>query len=109
MLKKICPWCGNKATLSQLGRRPVKQKPKWFQFSKSVQVCPYCAGAVKPGGKALWFLVLALPTFLSVLGELFIGIDFLGELQVKNIGWVLLFIGFCGVYVFAKMEKVEGV
>ena len=109
MLEKKCPWCSKRTTLRQLGRRPVKQKPKWFQFSKSVQVCPYCAGAVKAGGKARWFFVLALPSFLSVMGELFIGFDLLGELNATSIGWALLLIGFCGVYVFVELQKVENV
>lgn len=109
MLKKVCPWCGKKTTLSQLGRRPVKQKPRWYQFSRTVQVCPHCAGALKLGGKALWSLVFVLSAFLSVIGELLTGYNFLELLGAQTIGWLLLLIGFAGVFIFSSLEKIEGV
>ncbi|MFD2165986.1 hypothetical protein ACFSJY_06865 [Thalassotalea euphylliae] len=109
MLKKKCPWCGEKAALSQLGRRPIKQKPNWYQFSRSVQVCPYCAGAVKLSGKAMWFLILLLPSFLSLIGLLITGYDFLEENKADTLGWVMCVFGFTGVYIFGTLEKAENV
>lgn len=107
MLKKTCPWCDEKATINQLGRRPIQKSPKWYQFSRSVQVCPYCAGAIKLGGKAFWFLVLALPSFLSFLMEIFVGFDLLDNLGATGIGWVLFLIGCVGTYFFSIFIKVE--
>ena len=109
MLKKICPWCGEKTTLNQLGRRPVKKKPQWYEFSRSVRVCPYCAGAVKPGGKSMWFVVLALPAFMSFMIDSFTGFNVLKELDAETAGWVLFLLGCIGAYYFGIFEKVENV
>lgn len=109
MLKKTCPWCGENSTFNQLGRRPVHKEPKWYQFSRSVRVCPYCAGAVKLGGKAIWFMILALPLFLSLLIDIFTGIDVLGELGATNIGSVLFLVGCICTYLFGVFKKDENV
>lgn len=109
MLKKTCPWCGEKPTFNQLGRRPIHNDPKWYQFSRSVRVCPYCAGAVKLGGKAIWFMVLALPSSLSLLIEMFTGFDALGELGATNVGWMLFLVGCIGTYLFGVFQKEESV
>lgn len=107
MLKKICPWCGEKTTFNQLGYRSAQKNSKWYQFSRNVRVCPYCAGAVKPGGKAIWFLVFVLPSFISIIVDLFTGFDFLARFNFTAISWVLVMIGFGGLYVFGVLEKVE--
>lgn len=109
MLKKICPWCGEKPTFNQLGRRPVPKEPKWYQFSRSVRVCPYCAGAVKLGGKAIWFMLLAIPSFLSFLVDIFTGFDLLGELGATNIGGSLFLVGCISAYLFGVFKKEENV
>lgn len=107
MLEKTCPWCGETPTFNQLGRRPVQKKPKWYQFSRTVNVCPYCAGAVKLGGDAIWFMILAIPTFLSYLVEMFIGFDLLEYLGATSVGWVLLFLGGTAAFIFSVFKKVE--
>lgn len=109
MLKKTCPWCGEKPTFNQLGFRPVLAKPKWYQFSRTVRVCPYCAGAVKLGGNSTWFMLLALPSLVSFLIYVFTGYDALDELGATNIGWALLFAGCLGTYLFGVFQKEEGV
>lgn len=109
MLKKKCPWCGEKTVLNHLGRRPLGEKPNWYQFSRSVQVCPYCAGAVKLSGKAMWFLLLLLPSFLSLIGLLLTGYDFLEQYNATTFGWLMFIGGFAGIYVFGRLEKVENV
>ena len=109
MLKKTCPWCGEKATFNQLGFRPVQKTPKWYQFSRNVKVCPYCAGAIKLGGKAIWFMVLALPLFLSFLIESFMGFDVMENLGATDISWLLFSIGCIGTYYFSVFTKVERV
>ncbi len=107
VLKKQCPWCNKKALFNQLGSRPVQQESKWYQFSRSVKVCPHCAGAVKLGGKAVWFMLLVLPSVLSLVIESFTGYDVLKELNVVNVGWVLFSLGCVATYLFAIFEKVE--
>ncbi|MAZ89977.1 MAG: hypothetical protein CL693_20260 [Cellvibrionaceae bacterium] len=107
MLEKICPWCSEPASVNQLGRRPLQKSLKWYQFSRNVQVCPYCAGPVKLGGKAAWFMVLALPAFLSFLTEAFIGFNFLEAMGTTTIGWALFAIDCAAAYYFAVFEKVE--
>jgi len=109
VFKKECPWCLEKVSFKQLGSRPVEQKPKWYQFSISVQVCPYCAGAVKVGGKGLWFLILAVPSFLSIIIELVFKYNFMAEFNLSSISWTLLALGFGGAYLFTKLEKLKNV
>ncbi len=53
MLRKECPWCHNPIAMRLLGQRPTKLKYAWYQFTKYVKVCPYCANPVKPGGSLL--------------------------------------------------------
>ena len=107
MIKKSCPWCFEKTTLNQLGRRPVQKNDKWYQFSKSVQVCPYCAGPVKLGGNAIWFMALTAPIFLSVLIELLTGFNVLDRLGASEIGWVLFLFGCAATLYFSIFTKVE--
>ncbi len=107
MLKKTCPWCLERATLNQLGRRPVQKNYKWYQFSRTLQVCPYCAGAVKLGGKAIWFMLLALPVVLSIVVEMFSGINLLESLGLAGIGWGLFWAGCLGAFYFSVFIKVE--
>lgn len=107
MFEKKCPWCDETPTFNQLGRRPVQKRPKWYQFSRTVNVCPYCAGAVKLGGNAIWFMILVIPTFLSYLTEIFIGFDLLGYLGATDAGLILLLLGCTATFIFSVFKKVE--
>ncbi len=106
-MRKQCPWCSEAIGLNQLGRRPALPKPKWFQFSRNVLVCPYCAGAVKLGGQSKWFLLLLLPSFISLLSELITGHALLDSENLRWVGWALFAAGFSGAYLFGQFEKVE--
>ncbi|GAA5218591.1 hypothetical protein ACFSJ3_08565 [Corallincola platygyrae] len=105
---KTCPWCQNKSKVNQLGSRPALPKPKWYQFSRQVKVCPYCAGAVTFGGKGLWFVVLIMPLFFIVLLELFLGLELQALPYVRSITWGLAALGFLLTYLFFELVKVEG-
>lgn len=109
MFSKVCPWCEAKITLHQLGQRPAKPLPKWYQFSRNVKVCPYCAGAVKLGGRGIWFAVLIAPLFMAILLELSFGIILPDVFYAHEILYSLCLLGFLGVYFAFVFEKVEGV
>ena len=109
MLGKKCPWCNEKISISQLGSRPAKPLPKWYQFSRNIRVCPYCAGAVKPGGKGLWFLVLCAPLFISYAIEIFMGINPYVVKYMQESVWVLFLVGMLLTYWVGGFEKNEGV
>lgn len=107
MFKKTCPWCNEKTTLNQLGHRPVQTKLKWYQFSRNLQVCPYCANPIKLDGKGLWFMLLALPFAVSLLIELLFGYDALASLGVKHIAMGLFVAGCLCTYYFSTFIKVD--
>lgn len=103
VIHKKCPWCNESIGLYQLGRRPARRKPKWFQLSRDTLVCPYCAGAVRLSGKSKWFLLLLLPSFILLLVKLLTGQAFMPPW----LGWGLFVIGACVAYLFAYFEKDE--
>lgn len=94
MLKKSCPWCAQKIYLSQLGNKPATVKPKWFQLTRNIQVCPYCAKSVKLSGKGLYWFLLLLPYFIALFAQLILGNDTLNLSVYIN---VLMLIGVFGV------------
>ncbi len=107
MFAKPCPWCGKKSSFHDLGSRPAKPAPKWYQFSRKVRVCPHCAGAVKPGGRGLWFVALIAPLLIFTLLELF-GIVLLANAPTLSTAvWIMAGVGFLGAYFFSEYQKVE--
>lgn len=107
VIHKKCPWCNESIGLYQLGRRPARRKPKWFQLSRDTLVCPYCAGAVRLSGKSKWFLLLLLPSFILLSGELLTGRALLPGGMSAWIGWALFVVGFGIAYLFACFAKDE--
>ena len=102
MFKKSCPWCDKKIYLSQLGNRPSAVKPKWFQFTRNIQVCPYCANPVKLSGHGLYWLLLLLPFFVGLFSHLIFGNKLINLLGYK---YLLLLIGLLGI-VLAFLKTV---
>lgn len=108
MTLKKCPWCSNSISMNLLGKRPAKIYYKWYQFSSSVKVCPYCANPVKPSGSiAKKFVYLIAPIFALLIVEMFFNTVIANYWYIKNISWVLAGIGFLGFYWFYEFEKVE--
>ena len=70
-LEKTCPWCEKNTSFSRLGQRPSKRKPKWYQFTRTIAVCPYCAKPVKPGKQGQAWVLLVAPALFAPLVELF--------------------------------------
>ena len=60
MFAKLCPWCEERITWpAQLGQRPSSVPPKWYQFSRTTAVCPFCNNPVKLSAKGqAWFLLM---------------------------------------------------
>lgn len=72
-----CPWCEKSIDFpAQLGARPTKDSPKWYRLSlsgsyKTVNVCPYCNGAVKITAKGQLWMLLLLPSSLVIFAKIF--------------------------------------
>jgi len=107
VFSKECPWCGKKITFSQLGQRPSSIVPRWYQFSRSVKVCPYCSGAVKVGGRGLWCLFLVAPMFIAYVIEIFFGVDPFIVKFMREFFWGMLAVGVFGAYWLSTFEKSE--
>jgi len=105
MIHKTCPWCENKMTLNQLGSRPKDQINKWYQFSRNIKVCPYCAEPVKLGGSAMKLVYLIIPIFGFTFLEVFFEISLANYWYIGEITWGLAVIGLIGVYIFSIFEK----
>ena len=94
MFKKSCPWCSKKLYLSQLGNRPPLVKPKWFQFTRNIQVCPYCANSVKLSGRSLYWLLLLLPFFIGLFAQMILGEEAIDPSAFK---YLLMLVGVFGM------------
>lgn len=53
----------------QLGARPALSSAKWYQFSRTVAVCPHCNAPVKHSKKGQAWLLLALPLLVALVIE----------------------------------------
>lgn len=93
MLSSECPWCSNKVSTYQLGSRARKIKPKWFQFTRHVQVCPYCNNPIKIDQKSIRWILLVLPLFFIMLARIFLGSDSLPRSPYSEVGYGLAAIG----------------
>jgi len=82
--------------LSQLGNKPSATKPKWYQITRNIQVCPYCAKSVKLSGRGLYWLLLLLPFFIGVFAQLTLGKEIL---NLSGYKYILMLIGVFGVVV----------
>ena len=102
MFKKSCPWCGQRMYLSQLGNKPSVIKPKWYQLTRNIQVCPYCAKPVKLSGRGLYWLLLLLPFFVGLFAQLTLGN---AVFNLSGYKYLLMLIGVFGV-VFAIASAV---
>lgn len=94
MLQKKCPWCEKRSSPYQLGLRPETIKPKWFQPSRKVKVCPHCSGALGISGRALWFSLLLLPVFTMLPFEL------LFEFKYSEVKYLSELVFICAVFGF---------
>ena len=108
MLRKECPWCHNPIAMRLLGQRPTKLKFVWYQFTKYVKVCPYCANPVKPGGKpAKQCLFLLLPLFFLFVLDVFFNLVVPSYWYLGEISWTLACIAvlvFFGCTNFKRMR-----
>ncbi len=94
MFKKSCPWCDKRIYLYQLGSRPSTVRPKWFQFTRNIQVCPYCAKPVKLSGRGLYWILLLLPFFVGLFAQLIFGKELI---DLSNYKYLLMPIGIFGI------------
>ena len=94
MFKKLCPWCDKKLYLSQLGNKPSSIKPRWFQFTRNIQVCPYCANSVKLSGRGLYWLLLLLPFFIGLFSQLILGKEII---NLSGYKYLLILFGVSGM------------
>ncbi len=97
MLIKKCPWCENKISPYQLGKRLSAVKPKWYQFTVYLQVCPYCNNPVKLAGKGIYGLILVLPVFLALPLEAIIGKS---NFNANDFKYVSFGLGTIGILIF---------
>lgn len=105
MFKKLCPWCAKRIYLSQLGNKQSSVKPKWFQFTRNIQVCPYCANSVKLSGRGLYWFLLLLPFFIGLFAQLILGKE---VIDLSGYKYRLMLIGVFGVavaFLSAHLEK----
>ena len=78
MLDKPCPWCGEKISGVNFGKTPHlelrlrKEKPKWYQFTKSVLICPHCKKCVKTKhDNDRYSALLVAPFFILIFIQIF--------------------------------------
>lgn len=94
-----------KISLYQLGNRARKIKPKWYQFTRFEQVCPYCNNLVVIDKKSIKWLLLIFPLLLILGMRVLIGADHLPISPYNEVGFCLAFIG-CIVSMFTmKLKK----
>jgi hypothetical protein len=55
--------------VGQLGARPASSPVKWYQFSRSVAVCPHCSAPVRHSKKGQAWLLFAFPFLLALVIE----------------------------------------
>jgi len=104
MFKKSCPWCAKGIYLSQLRNKPSLVKPKWFQFARNIQVCPYCTSSVKLSGKGLYWLLLLLPFLIGLFAQLILGKE---VVNLSGYKYLLMLIGFFGMFVAFSSAELE--
>lgn len=104
MFKKSCPWCAERIYLSQLGYKPSAVKPKWFELTRNIQVCPYCAKSVRLSGRGLYWLLLLLPFFIGLFAQLILGKE---VLNLSGYKYLLMLIGVLGVVVAFSSAALE--
>ena len=105
MRKIECPWCSNKVTTQQLGARERKRKPKWYQLTRHVQVCPHCNNTVKIDPKSIKWLWLIVPLFAVMTLRIIVGRDLLPVSPYNEIGFGLAAIGFLTTIFTMKLKK----
>ena len=112
-LEKTCPWCDKNTSFSRLGQRPSKRKPKWYQFTRNVAVCPYCAKPVKPSKRGQAWLLLVAPAMFAPFAPL-IALLFKQPIQepLFSSPWffillALAVIGLVAANVTARLEKAN--
>lgn len=93
-------------TSSQLGSRPIKSHYQRYQFTRNEKVCPYCANAVKMGGRVATKVVyLMVPLLGLFILDLLFGYDFFAYWYAEEITGSLAALGFIGFYWLFKFEK----
>ena len=109
-LEKTCPWCEKNTSFSRLGQRPSKRKPKWYQFTRNIAVCPYCAKPVKPGKQGQAWVLLVAPALFAPLVELLFNQPVRAPLLSTPWFFILLalaVVGLVAAAVSARLEKSD--
>ncbi len=83
MLKKSCPWCEERISFWQLGRRR-KKTITFLTVRNDLLICPYCANPVKPAGKSLYLLLMLLPFFVFPFLPAFADVKLFDLLPIEN-------------------------
>lgn len=106
MIRKPCPWCDKPIKLSQLGTRPVEAQLRWYQFSQTERVCPFCAKPVAVAGKSVAVAVgFILPLFIFIFLELFGVTDGKLPAGVAELVWGAAFVGLLLFYLLMQFKK----
>lgn len=65
-----CPWCDHELGFpARLGERRSANKPRWYQLTRTVSTCPYCAQPVRPAPSAQRWLLLEFPLILALSAQ----------------------------------------
>jgi hypothetical protein len=99
-----CPWC--ETTLgfhARLGSRPSQKRPKWYQLSRTVSVCPYCGNPVKPTVKSQLWTLLCAPFFLSLLIQ-----SLLPSTSIPQVVfWSSIVLAIAGILLYVVSTRLE--
>lgn len=105
MFAKTCPWCDKRiGWLANLGQRPVPERPKWYELSRTVAVCPFCSKPVKLSKKGQVWILLAFPMLLYPAST----VVFKWNFEVSDpIFLALLVLGVAGGIAMGFLSKLE--
>src|SRR5262245_25960378 len=96
-----CPWCAK--VIVQLGARPASLPAKWYQFSRTVAVCPHCSSPVKHARKGEAWLLLVFPLLFGlVIDAATIPVSYIS----RDVYWLLVLLAIAGGVLFRLTTRL---
>ncbi|HET6633092.1 MAG TPA: hypothetical protein VFG73_10350 [Rhodanobacteraceae bacterium] len=100
-----CPWCESAIGFpARLGARPSSRPAKWYQFSRSIAVCPYCSKPVKANARSRAWILLTAPLLFLCVAQVWV----LPFYSVPTIAfWALALVGLAGIVLSLWTMRLE--